>query len=98
LQIAVFLRDIAGVRTLLEAGADANNIGNKRGIEWHAETSVRAPYQCLHGLTPLYILHHVEAYGGAGYGMPMTMEEITTGIERLLLDHNASTVFVEYRE
>jgi hypothetical protein len=97
LQIAVFSRDLAGVRTLLEAGADLNNTGDEQGIKWHAETSALGPYCRLHGLTPLYILRHLEAYPYLEDGM--TIEEIdhmngatTTDIERLLLDYDASTV------
>jgi hypothetical protein len=91
LQIAVFLRDVAGVRMLLEAGANANNIGNTRGIEWHAETSALGEYTCLHGHTPLYILRHFVAHPDVE--VDMTREDVTPGIERLLLDHNASTLF-----
>jgi len=91
LHIAVFSRDIAGVRTLLEAGADANNTGNKRGIKWHAKTSGLGKYTCLHGHTPLYILRHFVAHPDVE--VDMTREDVTPGIERLLLDHNASTLF-----
>jgi ankyrin repeat protein len=97
LQIAVFCRDLAGVRTLLEAGADPNNTGDEQGIKWHAETSVLGPYCRLHGLAPLYILRHLKAYRYFEDGM--TTEEIdemngatTIDIERLLLDYGASTV------
>jgi hypothetical protein len=98
LQIAVFMRDVVGVRMLLEAGADANNIGNKRGIEWHAETSVLGIYQRLHGFTPLYILRHLEAHVSVRLRGRTTVEEVTTGIERLLLNHGASPVLEESRE
>lgn len=97
LQIAVFSRDLAGVRTLLEAGADSNNTGDEQGIKWHAETSILGPYCRLHGLTPLYILRHLDAYPYLEDGM--STEEInhmngadTTDVERLLLDYDASTV------
>ena len=97
LQIAVFSRDLAGVRTLLEAGADLNNIGDEQGIKRHAETSILSPYRCLHGLTPLYILRHLEAYPDLEGGM--SIEDFnhmngatTTDIERLLLDYEAPTV------
>jgi len=103
LQIAVFSRDLAGVRTLLEAGADSNNIGDEQGIKWYAETSILRPYCCLHGLTPLYILRHVEAH--LPYKDMMTIEEVNylngnvaTDIEHLLLDYNASAVSMENRE
>jgi hypothetical protein len=103
LQIAVFSRDLAGVRMLLEAGADSNNTGDEQGIKWHAETSILGPYCRLHGLAPLYILRHLKAYPYIEDGM--TTEEInhmngavTTDIELLLLDYNASTVSVENRE
>jgi len=98
LQIAVFLRDVAGVRMLLEAGADANNIGNKRGIEWDAETSILGQLTCLHGHTPLYILRHLEAHPEVEeYMMREEVTTFTTIIERLLLDHDASLVFEESR-
>jgi len=97
LQIAVFSRDLAGVRTLLEAGADPTNTGDEQGIKWHVETSVLGPYCRLHGLAPLYILRRLKAYPYLEGGM--TTEEIdemngatTTDIERLLLDYGASTV------
>lgn len=89
LQIAVFLRDIAGVRTLLEAGVDENNIGDKRGIELNPLLSVHAPYQRLHGRTPLYILRHLDPHPDTEWYVNLTLEEIAPGIERLLLDHNA---------
>ena len=99
LQIAVFTRDAAGVKRLLEAGANANNIGNKRGIEWDAETSALGIYQRLHGFTPLYILRHLEP--DPEVEDDMTGEEVTqvtTITERLLLDNNASTVSVEDKQ
>lgn len=98
LQIAVFSRDIAGVRTLLEAGAGANNIGDKQGVEFSAKTALPERYCHLHGLTPLFILWEFEA---KPYYNGMPEEKIalyTTGIERLLLGHGASTVSVENGE
>ena len=84
---------------LLEAGADSNNTGDEQGIKWHAKTSILGPYCRLHGLAPLYILRHLEAYLYFEDGM--TIEEInhmngavTTDIERLLLDYGASTASV----
>jgi NACHT domain len=99
LQIAVFSRDLAGVRMLLEAGADSNNTGDEQGIKWHAEISILRPFCRLHGLAPLCILRHLKAY--PYIEDDMTIEEIddmngavTTDIERLLLDYGASTVSV----
>jgi hypothetical protein len=48
LQIAVFSRDFAGVRTLLEAGADPNNTGDEQGIKWDAQRACSA----LHFASP----------------------------------------------
>ncbi|MEJ0106518.1 MAG: hypothetical protein WDO19_29990 [Bacteroidota bacterium] len=84
---------------LLEAGADSNNTGDEQGIKWDAETSILAPYGHLHGLAPLYILRHLEAYQFYEYGSSIEeIDQITAAIERLLLDYNASTICVENRE
>lgn len=99
LQIAVFSRDLAGVRTLLEAGADSNNTGDEQGIKWHAETSILGPYSGLHGLAPLYILRYLKPH--PYFEDAMTIEEIgeaTTDIEHLLLEYNASTLSMENME
>jgi hypothetical protein len=99
LQIATFSRDIAGVRTLLEAGADPNFTGDEQGIKFHAQESPLGPYCQLHGLAPIYILRHLEAY--SVHADAMIIEEtdhmngpVTTDIERLLLDYGASTVSI----
>jgi hypothetical protein len=100
LQIAVFSRDIAGVRTLLEAGAGCNNIGDEQGVKFDAQNSALGPYCQLHGLTPLYILRHLRSYPYLEDGM--TKEEISvmngataSDIERLLLDCDAETISSE---
>ena len=96
LQIAVFNRDLAGARMLLGAGADSNNTGDEQGITQHAETSILGSYYRLHGLAPLYILRHLEAH--SSIKNTKSMEEmdyvngaLTTDIEHLLLEYNAST-------
>ncbi|KAK5454828.1 hypothetical protein LTR20_010069 [Exophiala xenobiotica] len=95
LQIAVFSRDLAGVRTLLEARADLNNTGDEQATKWYAEPSTLGPYIRLQGLPPLCILRQLEAFL---YEDPVTAEEInhfevvTADIERLLLDYDTSTV------
>jgi hypothetical protein len=100
LQIAVFSRDLAGVRTLLEAGADPNNTGNEQGIKWHAEKSILRPYCYLHGLAPLYILRHLKPSSKLTNSMSAKKMEhvngpISMAIERSLLDYKASPVSID---
>ena len=97
LQMAVFNRDIAGARMLLEAGADSNNTGDEQGIKQHAETSIFKSYYRLHGLALLYILHHLEAHPHSEIfksdeEMDYINGALTPDIEYLLLQYNASTV------
>ncbi|KAK5405278.1 hypothetical protein LTR06_008973 [Exophiala xenobiotica] len=97
LQIAVFIRDLAGVRTLLEAGADPNNTGDEHATNWYAEPSTLGPYISLQGLPPLRILRQLEAF--LWHEHILTTDQIdhlkvavTADIERLLLDYDTSTV------
>jgi len=95
LQIAIFGRDVAGVRALLQAGADSNNTGEEQGVKWHAEASILGRYCHLHGLAPLYILRHLEDFpyldGGMSHAEVRHRNGIFTNhIECLLLEYNAS--------
>jgi hypothetical protein len=54
LQIAVVCWDFAGVKILLEAGADPNNTGDSDGAEWKEDTPL-SRFNHLHGVTPRMI-------------------------------------------
>ena len=55
LQIAVATRDVAGVKTLLKAGADVNDTGCAGGTVWE-ERTMMSSFDHLHGASALYIL------------------------------------------
>jgi hypothetical protein len=100
LQIAVFLRDLPGVKTLLEAGADPNNTGNEQGIKWHAQRSILGSYCHLHGLAPLYILRHLKPFSKltnifSAKTMAYVSGPISMAIERSLLDYKALPVSID---
>ncbi|KAE9371111.1 hypothetical protein N431DRAFT_376507 [Stipitochalara longipes BDJ] len=100
LQIAVFSRDLVGVKTLLKAGANPNNAGDTHGISWDAKTSILGPYHLLHGRAPLDILRQLEAYlyyqgSMLDSEIDLMNGEMTTGIERLLLDYGANVAPIE---
>ena len=103
LQVAIFARDLTGVRALLEAGADSNNTGDEQSVKQQTETPILGPYCHLHGLTPLHILRHLGADPRIGYrlnraGIDLMNGATTDDIERLLLDYNASTESMENRQ
>lgn len=62
LQIAVANRDLHGVRSLLEAGADPNRVGNANGIQWSPASVSGHFFNDLHGSSPLYIIHNRESF------------------------------------
>jgi hypothetical protein len=59
LQIAVARLDLAGVRVLLEAGAEPNSIGDRNAPQWN-EDSLLGRFNDLRGLLPLSICRERE--------------------------------------
>ena len=86
LQIAVASWDLDGVRTLLNAGADPNDIGSSGGIVWEDGTFM-SRFNHLDGASALYICRNFEYIG------PQTMKhykEMDLGmIEATLLQYGA---------
>lgn len=78
LQIAVACHDFQGTKTLLEAGADANDTGDRGGIDWE-EGSFLARFNPLHGIRSLHICRELGCFGlwrEGSVGGPATIEQM----------------------
>lgn len=86
------MRELSGVRSLLEAGANPNNTGDPQGI---ARTGSRSFFPSeLHGISPVDILHQFDPpYYPRGVNIPghkEDMDRATYEIENLLRSYGAS--------
>jgi hypothetical protein len=104
LQIATYLRDFTGVKTLLESGADPNQTGDKTGINCESENP-RFHAQ-LQGFNPLHIITNVRLRGRASQladpevvlsrsDRVGAFEAKEEEIKRLLLEYGASVSSTE---
>ncbi|PQE24874.1 Vegetative incompatibility HET-E-1 protein [Rutstroemia sp. NJR-2017a BVV2] len=80
LQIAVYYRDLAGTKALLEAGADPNHTGYELKIHPKTDSWFQKDCYKLPGRTPLYILTNKPA-GTVSYGASKPPEECSSDTE-----------------
>ncbi len=91
LQIAVAVWDFEGVKILLEAGANPNNIGDRFGLEWAGVALGNVTD--LQGNSPLYILKNVYILKNADvrykYDRKIDRQGVPGRIEEILLQYGA---------